>query len=1524
MADLLASRTRMPVSQAVDGVLIEPNHVYLIPPAASLAVSTGKLRLAEPAERHGARMPFDFFLRSLAKDCGQRAVCVVLSGTGTDGSEGLKAIKDNGGFIIVQDPPDAQFDGMPKSAISTGLADVIAPVAEIPRALVKHSKRLLSSPAEFDVKESVTKRLAEILDLVRTKTAHDFTVYKTGTLTRRIERRMGAAGIVDADRYAERLRTDSAELDSLARDLLINVTQFFRDPVAFETLAESVIPQMIAAHPADRPLRIWVPGCSTGEEAYSLAMLFLEAIEASKRTIKLQVFASDIDAGSIEAAREGSYGRATELQVSASLLSRFFCKEGDLYRIRRGLRETVVFTVQDLLSDPPFSRLDLISCRNVLIYLRPDAQEKVLSLFHFALHAGGVLFIGPSETIGPFTDRFEPINKKYRIYRHLNASRAGEGGFRPGVATTERTGPAISALSRKISRRPSLTDLASKVLVETFAPASVLIDKRYEALYYSGAIDRFLQVAPGEDNRNLLLMAREGLRPKLRAALESAREKGEPASKAGAQVYRDGKASGVKIAVQPIPAEDLFLVSFIEEQERTPPARDSHPPEDTSRILQLDQELEATRKELNAVIRDLEIANEDQRGVNEEALSMNEELQSANEELETSKEELQSLNEELTALNAQLQETLERQRTTAADLQNILNSSDVATLFLDIDLNIRFFTPASRSLFGVSAVDIGRPLIDLAQRFHDDALLPDARAVLSNLEPTRREIESHDGNWYIRSIMPYRNDMSAVEGVVLTFARISEMKAAERKIEAARAYAESIIATVKQPLIVLAPDLCVVSGSASFFEFFGLDPKTCLGQPIELGDALKNELLASFIAQALAGSPVEDRQLKIEAPKLGPRTVLVSARPISPRSSETPRILVSFDDVTASHAKAEALAAAKEEAERANLAKSRFLAAVSHDLRQPLQTMILVQGILAETVSDPAAKTLIERLDRTVAGMSSLLDKILNINQLEAGVVEPRLCDFVINDILDQLKGAFQIHAATDGLALRVAPCHLAVRSDPRLLEQILRNLLSNALKYTSRGKVLLGCRRRGDSLCVEVWDTGAGIPETEFGAIFKEYHQLSNAAKNGKGVGLGLGLAIVQHLADLLHTPIRVRSRLGHGSVFAIEVPLAQTSPGASPASERPSSSDADDSRRAGHNILIVEDDEEVRNALKLFLDRRGYSTMTARDGAEARAIACDDARGVDLIIADYNLPGANGLEVIARIEESSTRKMPAIFLTGDISASTLVEIAAKGHVHLYKPANPQILIRHIDAILDSGHADLSSLALVADNDGDGQGGDRDSAVDDDRQKALAATVFIVDDDPELREALRDMLQRRGYRTELFSDASAFLKVHSPSRGGCLVADVRMPGIGGLELIERLGDMQSPLPVIILTAYGDVAMAVRAMKAGAFDFLEKPVQPDELLRCIERALKFSEEYGDLSAGRTMAASKIESLTARQRQILNLVVTGAPSKNIAADLKISQRTVDNHRAAIMRKLGAKSLSAMIRIALAAASPKSNS
>ncbi len=1490
MAELLANQTAMPVAQAAEGVSIEPNRVYLIPPGVFLAVANGKLRLSGLKERHGARVAFDVFLTSLAEEYRERAVCIVLSGTGSDGSEGLKAVKSKGGLVIVQEPSETAFDGMPKSAIQTGLVDLILPVAKIPAALIERMARIGSAAPDLEAGPDPEHRYRDILDLVRLQTRQDFSLYKSGTLTRRIERRMAMAAITETARYIEKLKAEPSEVESLAHDLLINVTQFFRDAAAFEALAVSAIPELIAGHSSEMQLRVWVPGCSTGEEAYSLAILFMEAIRASKLNIRLQVFASDVDPHSIAFARAGIYGPETEAQVGGGRLNCFFSKEAGGFRVIRELREAVVFTVQDLLADPPFSRLDLISCRNVLIYLQPPAQEQVLSLFHFALRAGGVLFLGRSETTGKFAERFEAIDKKQRIYRHLGTGRPDEPDFRPAGTIRERLAPAIAPAFRRVVQRANLADIASKHLLDEFAPPSVLVDKKYECLYFSGAVDPYLRVASGEASRNILVMARDGLRPNLRAALEAARNSSKIALKTGALVHRGETALGVKIAVQPIASEDMLLVSFIEEPARTlPPLGANAPPEDISRIVELEQELDATRKELNATIRDLEISNEDLRAVNEEALSVNEEFQSTNEELETSKEELQSLNEELTALNGQLQETLEHQRSTAADLQNILDSSDVATLFLDTALNIRFFTPASKVLFGLTSVDIGRPLIDLAKRFHDDALMPDAFSVLSKLEPMRREIESEDGNWYIRSIMPYRSEGSVVGGVVITFARISEMKAAEREIDAAKAYAESIIATVGQPLVVLDEELRLVSASASFYNFFGLKPQECIGKPLEIADALQIAPLAKTSQNGERGTGFGDWETTVDLPALGLRTLRLGARRILPGTSGRKKILVSIDDITDAKAKAEALAVAKEEAERANLAKSRFLAAASHDLRQPLQTMNLLQGMLIDSVSDPGCLKLLDRLDTTVVSMSGLLDKLLDINQLEAGVVQPKIVDFVIGEVIEQLRAEFEIHAANEGLTLHAVPCGLTVRSDPRLLEQILRNLLSNATKYTRHGKVLIGCRRHKDSLSIEVWDTGTGIPETELSAIFKEFHQLENhSGKRSKG--LGLGLAIVQRLSELLDAPITVRSRVGRGSAFAVEVPLAPAASRVEPplgvAAPLEGKGAGPTLSEQAHSILIVEDDTELRETLKMLLDKRGYRCLAARDGDQALILAASIGASLDLIVADYNLPGPNGLDVVEKIEKSAGRKIPAILLTGDISAATLREIAEKSHIHLYKPVDSRSLIGKVQGSLTA------------------------------RKPTQAPTIFVVDDAREIRETMRDMLEKHGYRAEIFADSASFLRAYSPDRPGCLLADARLPGMGGLQLIEHLTEMQSSLPVIIITAYGDVAMAVTAMKAGAFDFLQKPVRQDQLLESIQRALMDSSEHPP-TAERAHAATKIETLTARQREILDLVLQGKASKVIAAELEISQRTVDSHRAAIMRKVGAKSLSGLIRVALAA-------
>ncbi|HET6609402.1 MAG TPA: chemotaxis protein CheB [Rhodopila sp.] len=1389
MVDLLAGYTAMPVRQATDGTALEPDHLYVIPPGTYLSVEKGALHLSQPQARHGARLPFDYLLHSLADERGGRAIGVVLSGSGSDGSLGVKAVKAAGGFVIAQDPDEAGYDGMPRSAIMTGAVDLVLPVAQIPDALLNYDRRMASVRAQDgSVPHGVAPDwLSGIIDLLRTRTAHDFTLYKPGTLQRRIERRMAMAAIETSDmnRYFELLQRDANELDLLAKDLLINVTSFFRDPKVFDLLVEKIIPDMVRDQTPDHPIRIWIAGCSTGEETYSLAMLFLEQIALAKRNVKLQVFASDVDPDAIARAREGSYPKTIEADVSPARLARFFLREEDSYRVSPELRAVVVFTVQDVLADPPFSRIDLVSCRNLLIYLGAEAQAKVLSLFHFALREGGLLILGNAETIGARDDRFATVSKAERIYRRTGHNRPGDFGFLrtagDGVRVVARSGQGGQVLSRQAA----LADLCQRMVMEAYAPAAVLINRKHECLYFLGPTDRYLRVAPGHPTHDLLAIVRQDMRTRLRSALQRASQANIPVAVVGGPVNGGSGGTLFRIDVKPVmyESEELLLVCFVHEPERAQRRGRPASGQDTPRVVELEQELEATRAELQGAIRNLEVSSEEQKAINEEALSVNEEYQSTNEELLTSKEELQSLNEELTALNSQLQETLERQRITSSDLQNVLYSTDMATIFLDADLNIRFFTPATKSLFNVIPSDVGRPLADLNSLAADSTLLADAQAVLRSAAPIEREIGAQNDAWYIRRISPYRAQDNGVEGVVITFTEITERRHIANELELA-----------------------------------------------------------------------------------------------------------------------------KRQAEMANAAKSRFLAAASHDLRQPLQTLALLQGLLARVVEGERAQKLVGRFDETLGAIEGMLNTMLDINQIEAGTVHAEPVTFPLNELLDRLKDEFTYHAQAKGLVLRVVPCSLSIHSDPRLLEQMIRNLVSNALKYTKRGKVLLGCRRHKGMLSIEVCDTGIGIPDKDLQTIFEEYHQLDNAARE-RSRGLGLGLSIVQRLGTLLGHRVRVRSQPDQGSVFAIEVALPPSSAAAQPRALLATGDRAGEGVRRVGTILVVEDDPEVRELLDTFLNDEGHQATTAPDGVTALTLVARGDVRPDIILADYNLPnGMNGIEVAAKLQESLGHPVPAIVLTGDTSTSTLRQIELGSSIRLNKPVRLTDLTQVIQRLLAVSQSSVTKRTSRSAGLGDGPG---------------SPTIFIVDDDSHIREGLREMLEENGLAVEAFSTCEAFLAACHPGREACLILDAYLPGMDGIELIRQMNVAGSKLPVIMITGNSDVPMAVQAMKAGAVDFIEKPIHREELLASIERAMERSRDSSKLSAWRDDAASQLSGLTTRQRQIMELVLAGHPSKNIAANLGISQRTVENHRASIMKKSGSKSLPALARLAIAAAGSGDN-
>lgn len=1391
MADLLAGNTDLLVCQATEGMAIEREHFYIIPPGAYLSIAGGALHLSQPLARHGARLPFDFFLHSLADSCATSAIAVILSGTGADGSLGLQSVSRRGGYVIAQDPEEASYDGMPRNAIRTGAVDLVAPLDAMPAALRERARLLSSMPPGLSVLADDRAHIGQqaIVDLLRTRTGHDFTLYKQGTLERRIERRMALAGIEPQAkaRYLERLATDPAEVDLLAQDLLINVTSFFRDPAVFDLLASDTIPALVAAQLPDEPIRIWTAGCSTGEETYSLVILFREFMERTGRSLKLQFFASDVDGEAIAAAREGLYPASITGDVSPARLAKFFVKEGRGYRVRPELRAAVVFTAQDILTAPPFSRLDFVSCRNLLIYLMPAAQAQVFALFHFALRKGGVLLLGNAEAAADHDERFAVISKSARLYQHVASQRPGEHRFSINPRDTSR-GIARASTPEIRSRQTVLADLCRRLVLEGHAPASVLINHRHECLFSLGATDRFLHVAPGHPSHDLIAMAPPAVRARLRGAIQRAIHDGSPVGVPGCETTYGGMTLGFRIAVQPVTSdtEDLVLVCFVEERlsERLP-VRSRLPPGSVSGD-ELEHELEVTRAELQAAIHALDVSGDDQKAINDEASSLNEELVSTNEELQTSKEELQSLNEELTALNAQLQEALERQRTMSNDLQNVLNSTNVATIFLDASLHIRFFTPATRALFNVIPGDIGRPLADLKSLSADGALLSDARTVLQTREPIEREIAAQSGLWYIRRVLPYRTEDAAVEGVVITFVDSTERRHAS-----------------------------------------------------------------------------------------------------------------------------EALGAAKREADVASVAKSRFLAAASHDLRQPLQSLSLMGGVLAKAIRTGRAEdalVMVARLDETTAAMSAMLTALLDITQIDGGSVAPEIQRFAIGDLFERMRSEFIDQADAQGIALRIVPSSLKIQSDRHLIGQMLRNLLSNALKYTAHGTVLLGCRRRKSSVLIEVWDTGIGIPAGELDAIFDEYHQVDNGTR-ARNRGLGLGLSIVQRLAGVLGHRVRVRSELGRGSMFCIEIKL--------PASQIETALDPDESGPdlgAGPadttgEILVVEDDPEVRELLNLLLRDEGHHVTTAINGAAALALFAGGGMiRPDLLLADLNLPdGLNGLQLAARLRDELHRDIPVIILTGDLSPETQREAARQNCVQLTKPVKVKELIHTIQLLLPRTRAATPLPTPVP-------AGPKTVASP---ASPSPPVVIIIDDDPQVGEAIRALFEDTGHVVEVYSSAEAFLKTYRPGRPACLLIDAYLPGMSGLDLLRTLQDGGRPPTMIMITGRSDVQMVVQAMKAGAVDFIEKPIGRHDLLAAVDQAIAHALDANKLVAWQEEAAGHIASLTPRQREIMDMVLAGHPSKNIAADLDISQRTVENHRAEIMRRTGVKSLPALARLALAA-------
>ncbi|WAS99244.1 chemotaxis protein CheB [Nannocystis punicea] len=1290
MPELLAKQTALPVSAAEDGARVEPDHVYIIPPNAALTLEHGALRLEARDDRTNL---IDTFLRSLAEERGERAIGVILSGTGSDGSLGLKAIKEHGGVAMAQELASAKYNTMPRTAIDAGQVDWILPVEAMPAKVMEYVARIQSTSARpADGAHEPTRArehdvlMNQLCALIHRRTGRDFSRYKRSTMERRVQRRIHVLQQRSLEDYVDLLKNTPAEVDQLFQDLLISVTQFFRDPELFEALARDVLPRILADRAPDDPVRVWVPGCATGEEAYSIAMILVEAPQTAARGAK--IFATDIDDEALEVARAGRYPETIADRVSPERLERFFApRPNGGWQVRKEIRDMCVFSTHSIISDPPFSRLDLISCRNVLIYLESDLQRTVFPLFHYGLRPGGFLLLGPSENVTAHPELFTVVDAKQRIFQRKEAKvsvRFPLGGL---------------DLSRRIAEAPqghepaardqSLTRTLERLILAVYAPPAVIVRGNGGIVFVSGQTRKFLELAPGAAGINVLEMASKELRPHLHVLLREATSKRQERIQRGVSLPVDGRIQPVDIVVRPLlelgADSDLYAVIFYEAgtslsseqaeaEGRTPAIGDAH-------AAALETELRSTRENLQTAVEELEVANEELKSTNEELQSSNEELQSANEELQTSKEELQSINEELHTVNAELSRKLQELDKANNDLQNLFASSRIATVFLNGDLTIKRFSPEASQLFRLIDSDVGRDITDIVPKFAGGDLVADVERVLQTQSASQREVQLLDADvWYQQRIQPYRTTDDVVVGVVITFVDITDLKSAR---DSARRLA-AIVESSHDAILALDDRAAIVTWNNGAEVMFGHTAKEAAGRTIDfLAAPDESSPFASAFAAALRG----ERSPPIEAflqRKDGSRVrVLASLSPITDTQGSRAAVSWIARDITEHERDRQALRESQERFHEVNAAdrkKTEFLALLGHELRNPLAPIRNAIHYLRRALPTPtpAIQRAVGMVDRQAAHMARLIDDLLDVSRISSGkiLLKKRREDLVA--VVRTVVEDHRAEAARAGVSVQfTAREPLPVNGDAVRLSQCISNILGNAFKFTDPGgRISVVLERRGDTAVVRVSDNGVGMDPETLARAFEPFAQSDVHLARGRG-GLGLGLSLVKALVELHGGTVEATSAgQGRGTEVSIRLPLVASAP---PDTEvdAPELPGRPDDRR---NVLVIEDNEDAAQSLGMLLGMWGHAAAIADSGAAGVEAALADPP--DVVLCDLSLSGSmDGYEVCRALRAaSSTAGALIIALTGHGLPSDTEKVKKAGFdLHLIKPVDPEALARII-----------------------------------------------------------------------------------------------------------------------------------------------------------------------------------------------------------------------------------------------------
>ncbi len=911
LPELIQRYTEMPVKLAQNDMVVELNTVYIIPPNALLALFNGKLQVLGPTEDMGVRLPIDYFFRSLADDMQDRVVGIILSGTGSDGTLGLKAIKEKGGIIMVEDPASALYDGMPRSAIATGLVDFVLPASAMAEKLTSYKRLALDAKTNQITPHGklTSEYLQQILFMIRTDTGHDFSHYKQSTMRRRIERLMAMNQIEDIADYARFLQNNTIGIQVLFRDLLIGVTNFFRDKDVFASLQKSVVPYLFQNRRANQPIRIWVPACSTGEEAYSIAILLREQMTALKQEFKVQIFATDIDDQAVNFARIGLYPLNIAQDVPPEYLHQYFFETSDGYQVVKPLREMMVFAQHSVIKDPPFTKLDMISCRNLLIYLDSELQNKVLSYFHFALINGGFLMLGSSESLGSHEHEFSVVDAAHRLYQ--SSQNGSSARLRVDLSSVIRDLPDMRGMPEKSLQKTSSTspgvalrDLMENMLLNDWTPTCIIINYKGHLRYVHGQTSKYLEITSGSvDQLDIVRSARESLKIPLTTAIYRAVTQQREIFEPGIRLAANGEDTYINLTVKPLTEiieNDNLLAVFFEDIDVPYPLDGAEKEsglitaderEQKYRLLQ--QELHDTREYLQATIEEL-------KSTNEEMQSINEELQSTNEELETSQEELKAVNEELLTVNTELEENVKELNAANNDLSNTFNTIPTGIILLDMDFHVRRFNPAATQVFKLIAADIGRPIAHIFSELDYSTLLQDAEQVFHSLVPYAVDIQNKHGDWFALQIRPYRTVQNAIKGVVVSFNDITTSKQTEA-IQAARVLAENIFNTVREPLLLLDSSLHIVSANNAFFETFHVSAEETVGHHItQLGQgAWRIPVLVDLIKAVIQKiTTFQDYEVIHEFPIIGLKKMRINARQIQQIDGQPLMALLALEEIS--------------------------------------------------------------------------------------------------------------------------------------------------------------------------------------------------------------------------------------------------------------------------------------------------------------------------------------------------------------------------------------------------------------------------------------------------------------------------------------------------------------------------------------------------------------------------------------------------------------------------------------------------